>query len=268
MTPTERRASGWLASIYGLRMLGLFLILPVFALYAPLLPGGATSYQIGLAIGIYGLAQAFLQVAFGTASDRFGRKPVIVFGLVIFLIGAVVSALSDSVGGIVIGRALQGAGAVSSAVSAFIADSTRIEVRTKAMAMVGGTIGIVFALSLVIAPPLTAWIGLHGLFWLTAALALLGILVILYAVPAAPIVHADAAEIVHHGDVLFNPQLLRLNVGAFVLHLCQTALFVIVPPLIVTRGGLEAAKHWWGCLPPPAGTRRPSCSTPATASRT
>jgi MFS family permease len=249
MTPTERRASGWLASIYGLRMLGLFLILPVFALYAPQLPGGSTSYQIGLAIGIYGLMQALLQVAFGTASDRFGRKPVIVFGLAIFAIGAVVSALSDTVGGIVIGRALQGAGAVSSAVSAFIADSTRTEVRTKAMAMVGGTIGVVFALSLVIAPPLTAWIGLSGLFWLTAVLAVIGIFVVLYAVPAAPVIASDPNEAVRHGDVLFNPQLLRLNIGAFVLHLCQTALFVIVPPLLVSRGGLEAANHWWVYLP-------------------
>ncbi len=249
MTPLERRASGWLASIFALRMLGLFLILPVFAIYAPLLPGGATSYQIGLAIGIYGLSQALLQVAFGTASDRFGRKPVIAVGLAIFALGAVISALSESVAGIVIGRAIQGAGAVSSAVSAFIADSTRAEVRTKAMAMVGGSIGIVFALSLVIAPPLAAWVGLSGLFWLTAALATLGIVVILWVVPAAPVVQRNVDEVVHHGDVLFNPQLLRLNVGAFVLHLCQTALFVVVPPLLVSRGGLPAADHWWVYLP-------------------
>jgi len=249
MTPLERRASGWLASIYGLRMLGLFLILPVFAIYAPLLRGGATTYQIGLAFGIYGATQAFLHVAFGTASDRFGRKPVIVFGLVLFALGAVIAALSETVTGIVIGRAIQGAGAVSSAVSAFVADSTRPEVRTKAMAMVGGTIGMVFSLSMVIAPPLTAWIGLSGLFWLTAALAVIGIIVVLFVIPSVPRAGNDSDEVVRHGEVMFDPQLLRLNIGAFVLHLCQTAIFVVVPPMLVAGGGLPSAQHWWVYLP-------------------
>ncbi len=248
MTPTERRASGWLASIYALRMLGLFLILPVFAIYGRELKGGQEAYLIGLAISIYGLTQAALQIAFGAASDRFGRKPVIVFGLIVFVIGSIVAAMADTIAGVIVGRAIQGAGAVSAAVSAFIADSTRDEVRTKAMAMVGGSIGITFAVALVAAPPLTAAIGLSGLFWLTAVLATLGILVVLFLVPPAP-VKEEAPTTIRHGDVLFNPQLLRLNIGVFVLHLCQTALFVVVPTMLIERGALPAAQHWLVYLP-------------------
>ncbi len=248
MTPSERRASGWLASIFALRMLGLFLILPVFAIYGRELPGGQEAYLIGLAISIYGLTQAMFQIPFGAASDRFGRKPVIVAGLLVFAIGSVVAALSTNIAGVIAGRAIQGAGAISAAVSAFIADSTRDEVRTKAMAMVGGSIGLTFAVSLVAAPPLTAWIGLSGLFWLTAVLAGLGIVVVLWAVPPAP-VREEQPEPLRHGDVLFNPQLLRLNVGVFVLHVCQTALFVVVPTLLVDRGALPAPRHWMVYLP-------------------
>jgi predicted MFS family arabinose efflux permease len=248
MTPTERRASGWLASIYALRMLGLFLILPVFAIYGRELKGGQEAYLIGLAISIYGLTQATLQIAFGAASDRFGRKPVIVFGLIIFVIGSVVAALSDTIAGVIVGRAIQGAGAVSAAVSAFIADSTRDEVRTKAMAMVGGSIGITFAIALVAAPPLTAAIGLSGLFWITAVLASAGIFVVMFMVPPAPL-REEEPTVIRHGDVLFDPQLLRLNIGVFVLHMCQTALFVVVPTLLIDRGALPAASHWMVYLP-------------------
>ncbi|MGL4230665.1 MAG: MFS transporter [Casimicrobium sp.] len=248
MTPTERRASGWLASIFALRMLGLFLILPVFAIYGKDLPGGQEAYLIGLAISIYGLTQAIFQIPFGAASDRLGRKPVIVFGLIVFAIGSVVAALSDTIAGVIAGRAIQGAGAVSAAVSAFIADSTRDEVRTKAMAMVGGSIGLTFALSLIAAPPLTATIGLSGLFWLTAVLALLGVVVVVWFVPPAP-VHPEKPEPIAHGDVLFDPQLFRLNVGVFVLHLSQTALFVVVPTLLVERGALPSPSHWMVYLP-------------------
>ncbi len=248
MTPSERRASGWLASIFALRMLGLFLILPVFAIYGRELPGGQEAYLIGLAISIYGLTQAMFQIPFGAASDRFGRKPVIVAGLIVFAIGSVVAALSTNIAGVIAGRAIQGAGAISAAVSAFIADSTRDEVRTKAMAMVGGSIGLTFAFSLIAAPPLTAWIGLSGLFWLTAVLACLGIVVVLWGVPPAP-VREEQPEPIRHGDVLFNPQLLRLNIGVFVLHVCQTALFVVVPTLLVDRGALPAPSHWQVYLP-------------------
>jgi len=248
MTPSERRASGWLASIFALRMLGLFLILPVFAIYGRELPGGQEAYLIGLAISIYGLTQAMFQIPFGAASDRFGRKPVIVAGLIVFAIGSVVAALSTNIAGVIAGRAIQGAGAISAAVSAFIADSTRDEVRTKAMAMVGGSIGLTFAFSLIAAPPLTAWIGLSGLFWLTAVLACLGIVVVVWGVPPAP-VREEQPEPIRHGDVLFNPQLLRLNIGVFVLHVCQTALFVVVPTLLVDRGALPAPSHWQVYLP-------------------
>ena len=248
MTPSERRASGWLASIFALRMLGLFLILPVFAIYGRELPGGQEAYLIGLAISIYGLTQAMFQIPFGAASDRFGRKPVIVAGLIVFAAGSVIAALSTNIAGVIAGRAIQGAGAISAAVSAFIADSTRDEVRTKAMAMVGGSIGLTFAFSLIAAPPLTAWIGLSGLFWLTAVLACLGIVVVVWGVPPAP-VREEQPEPIRHGDVLFNPQLLRLNIGVFVLHVCQTALFVVVPTLLVDRGALPAPSHWQVYLP-------------------
>ena len=248
MTPSERRASGWLASIFALRMLGLFLILPVFAIYGRELPGGQEAYLIGLAISIYGLTQAMFQIPFGAASDRFGRKPVIVAGLIVFAVGSVIAALSTNIAGVIAGRAIQGAGAISAAVSAFIADSTRDEVRTKAMAMVGGSIGLTFAFSLIAAPPLTAWIGLSGLFWLTAVLACLGIVVVVWGVPPAP-VREEQPEPIRHGDVLFNPQLLRLNIGVFVLHVCQTALFVVVPTLLVDRGALPAPSHWQVYLP-------------------
>jgi MFS family permease len=248
MTPTERRASGWLASIFALRMLGLFLILPVFAIYGAELRGGQEAYLIGLAISIYGLTQAMFQIPFGAASDRIGRKPVIVFGLIVFAIGSVVAAMSETIGGVIAGRAIQGAGAVSAAVSAFIADSTRDEVRTKAMAMVGGSIGITFAISLIAAPPLTAAIGLSGLFWLTAVLALLGIAVVVWLVPPA-VVNPEKPEPIAHGDVLFDPQLFRLNVGVFLLHMFQTALFVVIPVMLVERGELPSPSHWMVYLP-------------------
>ncbi len=248
MTPAEQRASAWLASVFGLRMFGLFLILPVFAIYGRELPGGQEAYLIGLAISIYGLTQAMFQIPLGAASDRFGRKPIIVMGLLIFAIGSAVAASASSITGVILGRALQGAGAISAAVSAFIADSTRDEVRTKAMAMVGGTIGLSFALSLVLAPPLAAALGLSGLFWIIALLALLGCAVVIWLVPPAPL-HEEAPEPVRHGDVLFHPQLLRLNIGVFVLHLCQTALFVVIPVQLIERGGLPAAEHWKAYLP-------------------
>jgi MFS family permease len=243
MTPLERRASGWLASIVALRLFGLFIILPVFAIYGRELPGGQEPYLIGLAISIYGFTQGLFQLPFGAASDRFGRKPVIIIGLLVLVVGSIVAAMSTTIMGVVAGRALQGAGAVSAAVSAFIADSTRDEVRTKAMATVGAAVGVTFAIALVIAPPLTAWIGLSGVFWITAALALCGVLVVAWIVPAAPL-NPPPAEPMRRGDVLFNPQLLRLNVGVFVTFICQTAIFVVVPTLLVERGALPAPQHW------------------------
>ena len=243
LTPLERRASGWLASIVALRLFGLFLILPVFAIYGRELPGGDEAYLIGLAISIYGLTQGIFQLPFGAASDRFGRKPVIIAGLSVLVLGSVIAAMSTTITGVIVGRALQGAGAVSAAVSAFIADSTREEVRTKAMALVGGMVGITFAISLIGSPPLTAWIGLSGLFWVTAALSLCGIAVVAWVVPPAPL-QPPPPESVRRGDVLFNPQLLRLNLGVFVLFICQTAIFVVVPRLLVEQGHLLPPRHW------------------------
>ena len=243
MTPLERRASGWLASIVALRLFGLFIILPVFAIYGRDLPGGQEPYLIGLAISIYGFTQGLLQLPFGAASDRFGRKPVIITGLIVLVIGSIVAALSTTIAGVIVGRALQGAGAVSAAVSAFIADSTRDEVRTKAMATVGATVGITFAIAFIIAPPLTAWIGLSGVFWITAALSVCGIVVVAWVVPNAPLNPAPA-EPMRRGDVLFDPQLFRLNIGVFVTFICQTAIFVVIPTLLVERGMLPAPQHW------------------------
>ncbi len=169
MTPLERRASGTLASIYGLRMLGLFLVLPVFALEARKYPGGDDPALIGLAMGIYGLTQGMLQLPFGMASDRLGRKPVIVFGLLLFAAGSLLAYSATSLTELVVGRSVQGAGAVSAAVTALLADLTRDEVRTKAMALVGASIGLMFALSLVAGPVLAAHIGLSGIFAVTGA---------------------------------------------------------------------------------------------------
>jgi MFS family permease len=247
MSAREIRASAALASIFGLRMLGLFLILPVFAVHARALPGGDNAAAVGVALGVYGLTQACLQIPFGIASDRYGRKPVIVAGLLLFALGSVIAALAHDIAWIIVGRAVQGAGAVSAAVTAFIADTTREEHRTKAMAMVGATIGLTFALSLIGAPPLYAAIGMSGLFYLTAALSVLAIGVVLWVVPAAPprIVHEDAA---HWRDVVFDPQLLRLNFGIFALHAVQVAMFVVVPVLLVERG-LPLARHAWVYLP-------------------
>lgn len=246
MTPAERRAGISLAAIFALRMLGLFLILPVFAVHAHELRGGDNLTLVGLAIGAYGFTQACLQIAYGAASDRFGRKPVIVFGLLLFVIGSVVAALATDIYGIIIGRVLQGAGAISAAVTALAADLTRDQHRTKVMAMIGSSIGLVFAGSMVAAPLLYARIGMDGLFWLTAVLAAAAIGVLLWVVPAAPQVpRANGGRFV---DVLCDGQLMRLNFGVFALHLIQTMMWVMVPAGLVAAG-LPLASHWQVYLP-------------------
>ena len=247
MTATERRASFSLASIFALRMLGLFLVLPVFALEAARYPGGDDPASVGLAMGIYGLTQAFLQIPFGLASDWWGRKPVIVAGLVLFALGSFISAWAPDLHWLMAGRAIQGAGAISAAVTALLADTTRDEVRTKAMALIGGSIALMFALSLLISPWLAGWIGLHGLFALTGGLALTGIAIVLWWVPAEPKIHASA-ERGSVLEVLKEPALLRLNFGVFVLHAVQLAMWVALPALLVAAG-LEKARHWQVYLP-------------------
>jgi len=242
MTPLERRASGSLASIFALRMLGLFLVLPVFALEARHYVGGDDPARIGLAMGIYGLTQGVLQIPFGMASDRWGRKRVIVTGLLVFAAGSVLAALADSLNGLIWGRALQGAGAVSAAVTAMLADLTRDNVRTKAMALIGASIGLMFALSLVLSPLLTSWIGLSGLFTMTALLSLGGVAVVIWGVPHEPQQHKDAGR---GGlrEVLAHAGLIRLNVGVFVLHAVQLAMWVAIPALLV-QAGLPKNEHW------------------------
>jgi MFS family permease len=247
MTPIERRASASLAAIFALRMLGLFLVLPVFALEARRYPGGDDPVLLGLAMGIYGLTQGLLQLPFGMASDRFGRKRVIVLGLLIFAVGSFWAAAATDLTSLLVGRSLQGAGAVSAAVTALLADLTRDEVRTKAMALVGGSIGLMFALSLVVSPLLTAWIGLSGLFWLTGVLALVGVAVVIWGAPAAPLPETGQSR-GRLRDVLAHADLMRLNVGVFVLHAVQLAMWVAVPALLV-QAGLQTAQHWQVYLP-------------------
>ncbi len=238
-----------LSSIFALRMLGLFLILPVFAVYARSLPGGNDQFLVGLTLGIYGLTQGILQVPFGIASDRLGRKPVIIFGLAVFAIGSAIAAAADSIVWVMIGRSVQGAGAISAAVTAMLADSVRSRVITRAMALIGSSIGITFAFSLVASPVMTQWIGVPGLFWFTALLSVLAIFVMLWVVPV-PAPRKDASPSSHQPwpKVVFNGQLIRLNIGIFVLHLVLMAIFVVIPLKLVALG-LPLQSHWHIYLP-------------------
>jgi len=250
MTGAERRTALGLAGVYGFRMLGLFLILPVFALFAEELPG-ATPLLTGLAVGIYGLTQALLQIPFGLLSDRIGRKPVILGGLLLFAVGSVIAALADDILWIIVGRAVQGSGAVAAAVMALAADLTREEQRTKVMASIGMTIGLSFMLAMIIGPALNGWVGVPGIFWLTAMLALVGIALIALVVPTPGTsrVHRDAEPVpALFRRVLGHADLLRLDFGIFSLHLILTALFLAVP-LALRDAGLAAAQHTYVYLP-------------------
>ena len=251
MTSLERRTVGSLALLYSFRMLGLFMVLPLLALYAADMPG-ATPAMLGLALGIYGLSQAALQIPLGWLSDRIGRKPVIVAGLLVFALGSLLAAQADTAGGIVLGRFLQGAGAIASTVMALVADLTSEEQRTKAMAIVGASIGASFAIALVLGPVVAASGGLEAVFYLTAVLALAGIAVVLLQVPtpARLMEHEEVgARGVHLRRALADHQLLRLNFGVFTLHFILMACFLLVPTIL--EGSLQVPRgdHWQVYLP-------------------
>ena len=251
MSPAELRATIGLASVYGLRMFGLFIILPVFAFYAEDLPGGDNYTLVGMALGAYGLTQAILQIPFGWLSDRIGRKPVIYLGLILFIIGSLIAAAAIDIYWVILGRIIQGAGAISAAVMALAADLTREEHRTKAMATIGMTIGTVFSISLIAAPILNQWIGVPGIFTMTGILALLAMVVVKKIIPDPQIsrFHSDAeASAASFASVLHDPQLLRLNYGIFALHATLMALWLVVP-LTLRQAGMMADDHWQIYLP-------------------
>jgi MFS family permease len=247
MTRTEIRAGVSLSALFGLRMLGLFFILPVFAVHAPGYAGGDNLVLVGLALGAYGLTQAILQIPFGMASDRWGRKPVIYVGLAIFAAGSFLAASAHDIWTAIAGRSLQGAGAISSVVVALAADLTSEIHRTKVMAMIGSMIGASFALSLVTAPVLYRALGMGGLFVIVGVLSLAAIWLVAAVVPEAPPQPRPAPGLAGLAEAL-SPELLRLNFGIFVLHMVQMALFVVVPPLLV-ESGLALADHWMLYLP-------------------
>lgn len=251
MTSTEKRAAISLAGIFSIRMLGLFMLFPVISLYQDKLLY-ATPALIGFAIGVYGLTQGLLQIPFGLLSDRIGRKPVIFMGLALFALGSVVAAMSDSIYGVILGRALQGCGAIAAAIMALAADLTREEHRTKAMAMIGMSIGSAFALALVLGPIFNHWFGLGGLFWFTAAMAVFGVVLLTFAVPdpATQKIHRDAEPIpAQFNSILKDTQLLRLDIGIFLLHMILTASFVVLPLVLQDELGVASVHHWWIYLP-------------------
>ncbi|UCD67040.1 MAG: MFS transporter [Betaproteobacteria bacterium] len=244
MSPQELRASLGLASVFGLRMLGMFIVLPVFALYAGKLPGGSSQILIGIALGVYGLTQACFQLPLGRLSDVWGRKRTIYLGLLIFAVGSLVAAVASDIYAVAIGRAIQGAGAISSAVIALNADLTRADNRTKSMAIIGMAIGATFIVSMVAGPALDRLIGVPGIFLMTGVLALIAVPVVRFVVPDPPADVAQSPErsAVPVRDILRDPELVRLNFGIFALHGILMAMFVAIP--FELSAHLAQANHW------------------------
>ena len=245
MTPVELRATWGLGTVFSLRMLGMFMVLPVLTTYGMALQG-ASEALIGFAIGIYGLAQAIFQIPFGLLSDRIGRKPLIVGGLLIFVLGSVLAALSDSIWGVILGRALQGSGAIAAAVMALLSDLTREQNRTKAMAFIGVSFGITFAIAMVLGPIITHTLGLNALFWMIAILASAGILITLWVVPNTHnhVLNRESGMVKGcFSKVLAEPKLLKLNFGIMCLHIMLMSTFVALPGQL-EQAGFPAAQHW------------------------
>lgn len=245
MTPGERRATWGLGTVFSLRMLGMFMVLPVLTTYGMALQG-ASEALIGIAIGIYGLTQAVFQIPFGLLSDRIGRKPLIVGGLAVFAAGSVIAALSDSIWGIILGRALQGSGAIAAAVMALLSDLTREQNRTKAMAFIGVSFGITFAIAMVLGPIITHKLGLHALFWMIAILATTGIALTIWVVPnsSTHVLNRESGMVKgSFSKVLAEPRLLKLNFGIMCLHMLLMSTFVALPGQLADAG-FPAAEHW------------------------
>jgi MFS family permease len=248
MTPDERRSAFSLASIYALRMLGLFMVMPVFMLEARHYEGGNDLSTVGMAMGVYGLVQAVLQIPFGMAADRFGRKRVIYLGLALLALGSIIGAMATSVNGLAWGRALQGGGAISAAVTALLADQTRDAVRTKGTALVGASIGLMFALSLVLGPLLSGWGGLSAIFGVTLLLALSGVGIVRFWTPPEPGLPMAGQTKHSLWGLLVHPDLIRLNFGVFALYAVQLASWVAIPALLI-QAGVASADHGWVYLP-------------------
>ncbi|MDU4093514.1 MAG: MFS transporter, partial [Pantoea sp.] len=234
-----------LGTVFSLRMLGMFMVLPVLTTYGMALQG-ASEALIGLAIGIYGLAQAIFQIPFGLLSDRIGRKPLIVGGLLVFVLGSVIAASTTSIWGVILGRALQGSGAIAAAVMALLSDLTREQNRTKAMAFIGISFGVTFAIAMVLGPIITHALGLHALFWMIAILASCGIVITLLVVPAAPhhVLNRESGMVKSSiREVLMQPRLLKLNIGILCLHVLLMSSFVALPGQF-EQAGFPAEQHW------------------------
>lgn len=248
LTRAEKSASFKLALLFALRMLGLFMLTPVFAKAGEALIHGNNSILIGLAIGAYGVTQAIMQIPMGMASDRYGRKAIVIIGMGLFVLGSLICAQSDNVYGVIVGRAIQGFGAVSAAITAWVADLVRPQVRTRVMAMIGGSIGMCFALSLVISPLVVKYFDLHGVFWAMTGMGVAGCLLALIVAPGNQ-PGQYAIEDTRASVVLKNPNLLALDVGVFCLHFTMMSLFVVLPPLISKLSGTDAGDLWKFYLP-------------------